>query len=173
MLTKKYRIAACLIAAFALCSWLPAGCAQGTGKMALFNCKEGSFSVMMPGEPKHTSQSMTAPAGPTTLHSYEVDEGETVYLVTYSDYPTLDAAKSLENGVKEQAKAMEGKVVSDKSITVNGRPGRRVRIESKEIIALTMIVVSGNRMCQVVFAGPAGTELPPKAEEFLSSFKIL
>jgi hypothetical protein len=173
MFTKRYGIAACLIVASALCSWPPAGCAQGTGKMALFNCKEGSFSVMMPGEPKHTSESMTAPAGPTVLHSYEVDEGETVYLVTYSDYPTLDAAKSLEKGVKELAKALDGKVVSDKSISVNGRPGRRVRVESKEMVALAMIVISGKRMYQVLFGTPVGAEPPPKAEEFLSSFKIL
>lgn len=173
MFTQRYRIAACLIVASTLCAWLPAGFAQDTGKMALFNCKEGSFSVMMPGEPKHTSTDMTSPAGPTTLHTYEVDEGETVYLVTYSDFPSLDAAKSLENGIKEQAKALDGKVVFDKSISVNGRAGRRVRIESKDFIALTMIVISGNRMYQVVFLKPAGAEPPARAEEFLSSFKIL
>src|SRR5713226_4949534 len=172
MFTKRYRTAVCLIVAATLCSLLPAGSAQDNGKMALFNCKEGSFSVMMPGEPEHTAKDLTSPAGPTTLHSYQVNHGPATYIVAYSDYAQVDAAKSLVDVVNGQAKSLEGKVVSDKSLTVNGHPGRRVRIESKDFIFLTMVVVSGNRLYQVLFVIPQGAEPPPRAEEFLSSFKI-
>ena len=172
MFNKTYRTVVCLIVAAMLCSLLPAGSAQDNSKMALFNCKEGSFSVVVPGEPEHTAKDLTSPAGPTTLHSYQVNNGPATYIVAYSDYGQLDVDKSLVNVVDGQAKSLNGKVVADKSLTVNGHPGRRVRIESKDFIFLTMVVVSGNRLYQVLFGMPQGAELPPRAEEFLSSFKI-
>ena len=172
MFNKTYRTVVCLIVAATLCSLLPAGSAQDNGKMALFNCKEGSFSILMPGEPEHATKDLTSPAGPTTLHSYQANNGPATYIVAYSDYGQLDVDKSLVNVVDGQAKSLNGKVVADKSLTVNGHPGRRVRIESKDFIFLTMVVVSGNRLYQVLFGMPQGAELPPRAEEFLSSFKI-
>src|SRR5260370_37984324 len=107
MFNKRYRTAACLIVAATLCSLLPAGSAQDNGKMAVFNCKERSFSILMPGEPEQATKDLTSPAGPTTLHSYQANDGRATYMVTYSDYGQLDVAKSLVNVVDGQAKILD------------------------------------------------------------------
>src|SRR5260370_8669391 len=89
MFNKTYRTAVCLIVAAILCSLLPAGSAQDNGKMAVFNCKEGSFSILMPGEPEQATKDLTSPAGPTTLHSHHTNADPATYLVSLSHFPPL------------------------------------------------------------------------------------
>src|SRR2546427_5929858 len=99
MFNKSYRTTVCLIVAAMLCSLLPAGSAQDNGKMALFNCKEGSFSILMPGEPEHTTKDLTSPADPTTLHSFQANDGGGTFFGNHFSYWPFGCATTLVDGV--------------------------------------------------------------------------
>jgi hypothetical protein len=143
---------------------------------ATFTSKEGAFSVILPGTPKEKSEAVTSNDGPTTLHTFIVErnEGQNFFLVGYSDYQTkLDAAGSLAGVINGQVESLKGKITSDKTVTLNGHPGRSVTIEAEGILFFSTVYVAGNRLYQIMYGMPKSDVTPPDAKEFFDSFRIL
>jgi len=148
--------------------------AQQENAAATFTSKEGGFSVRLPGKPTEKTEEISSNNGPTTLHTFMVDQGQRFFLVGYSDYQTkLDVSSSLENVVKGQVESLKGKITSDKSVTLAGYQGRSVTIETEETIFFSTVYVAGNRLYQLMSGRPKSAEATAGIKEFFDSFRIL
>ena len=150
--------------------------AQQDQSSATFTSKEGAFSVTLPGTPKEKSEDISSNNGPTTLHTFMVErnEGQNFFLVGYSDYQTkLDADASWASVINGQVESLKGKITADKTVTLNGHPGRSVTIEVEGTLFLSTVYVAGNRLYQMMYGMPKGDAMPPDAKEFFDSFRIL
>jgi hypothetical protein len=141
-----------------------------------FTSKEGAFSIKLPGEPKQNSEDISSLNGPTTLHTFVVEDtnDKCFYMVGYSDYQTkLDEASSLDAVINAQLKGMKGTITSDKKVTLNGHAGRSVTIEGEETVYYSSVYVAGNRLYQVLYGRARAEAVSAAAREFLDSFEIL
>lgn len=89
------------------------------------------FTVSMPGEPSHNTQTTPSAVGPIPIHMYTLSEGFEGYVVGYSIYPdsvfTSAKPEELFNNVQNASISnIQGEVASQLSITINGNPGREV-----------------------------------------------
>ena len=89
------------------------------------------FSVSMPGTPAHDTQSVPSAVGPIPIHLYTLTEGFEGYIMGWSEYPdaVFSAAQpeDLLNGAQSGAiNNVQGQVTSQRSITLNGYPGREI-----------------------------------------------
>lgn len=89
------------------------------------------FTVTMPGTPSHETQDVASAVGPLKLHMYTVSHGFEAFMTGYGEYPEAvfnlskpdDIFNGAQNGVITNIK---GEVVSQRSVTLNGNPGREV-----------------------------------------------
>jgi hypothetical protein len=140
-----------------------------------FVSKEGEFSVKLPGEPKLSSEDLDTAVGKVTLHSFavETNSGNNAYMIAYSDYPTVsDAAGEIDGVINAQVSSFKGKIVADKKVTLNGWPGRTVRIEAPDTTCVSSAYMAGHRLYQVMFITVKTETLPTDVTEFLESFQI-
>jgi hypothetical protein len=140
-----------------------------------FASKEGGFSVKLPEEPKTSSQDVDTDVGKVTMYAFtvETNSGNTAYMVLYSDFPTIpDPANAIDRAINGQVTNFKGTIVTDKKVTLNGWPGRTVRIESADVIVLSSVYLAGNRLYQVMFLTGKGDTIPADALEFQSTFEI-
>jgi hypothetical protein len=101
------------------------------------------------------------------------DLGNTAYLVS-----VLEKAAANQNWqklVEAYAKGSGGKVRTQRPATLAGRPGVEAITddEANNISSLVHMIVVGNRLYQVVSAGPKGHETSVDAYRFRDSFRLL
>ena len=147
-------------------------------KVALteFTSANGKFSVKMPGKPQDQSEQIDSQDGPLDVHTFGVDVGKYGYVVQYNDYSdpvTSDEIEKILSAVRDGgSKQIQGKIVSEKTITRNGFPGKSIQVESGDLVYFEDCYMAGQRLYQVIFSMPVGEKMPPEAEEFRSSFQI-
>lgn len=145
----------------------------------LFSSSVGKFSILMPGTPIERRQPQS---GEVQSMSYSVErEGEAAYLVTYSDFPSelilrTDPNQLFDGGRDEALKRAKGTLISERSVNLNGFPGRDLKIEAPQgLIIHNRIYLVNQRMYQIIVVSP-GTKarfLTKSIEGYLSSFKLL
>jgi len=151
---------------------------RNSAAMMPFVSRAGAFSVLMPGQPQHSSSEIDTPFGRTTLHKFnaETDGGDYAYLVMYADYPSdmsrIDKATLLANICAKGAAGVNGRVVSGKRVSMNGYPGYMARTESDKFTFLHMVYLAGQRLYQVIFTMPKGYQFPANIRSFYDSFTI-
>jgi hypothetical protein len=159
--------------------FLSALCAAQSGppvKFTKFTSREGAFSVQLPGEPIQKSEDTASGNGPTTLHTFQVEEnrGESFYLVGYSDYQAnLDETASLKGVIDAQVTGIKGTITADKKVALNGHPGRAVTIETGDLVFYSTVYVAGKRLYQVMYGMPKAAAISSGGKKFLDSFEIL
>jgi len=143
--------------------------------------KAGGFSVLMPGKPQEQTQEVKAPDGKLSVHllvsALALDR---VVYVSYSDVPAkaIEGKQEafLDSTVKGNVNSLKGKLVTEKKITVgkDKRPGRDVLIDlpDKKQRYRSRIVLSGNRLFQVVALGSEEFVKGKEVEQYLDSFKV-
>jgi hypothetical protein len=136
----------------------------------------GGFSVKMPGTPEDKSEQIDSADGPLDVHTFAVDVGKTGYVVQYNDYSdpvTSDEIEKILAAVRDGgSKEIQGKIVSEKTISRSGFPGKSIQVESGDLVYYEDCYIAGQRLYQVIFSMPAGEKMPKEAEEFRSSFQI-
>ncbi|HWB49101.1 MAG TPA: hypothetical protein VG651_08325 [Stellaceae bacterium] len=134
-----------------------------------FQSDEGRFSIDLPAEPKVLKNS----GGDV---QFEVDRGESGYLVEYTDGSQLkdaDPKDVLDLAQRRVLQALGGKLSGTTPKTVNGNPGREIDFTTKEGKAgRVRVFVAGTRLYQVWFLGPKGEEAKPDIDRFLDSFRV-
>lgn len=148
-----------------------------------FTSQTGGFSVMTPYTLKESSQSVDTAVGKIDIHFFIAEQGGESYLVGYSDYPEAmaqasDPEKMLDSGRDGAVKNVNGTLVSEARITLDGHPGRELTIAAKagngqDLVLRGRIVLVGNRLYQVVTVALKGNENSSRIEDFLKSFKLL
>jgi hypothetical protein len=146
-----------------------------------YSSKDGRFSVLMPGKPQEQTQNVKTPDGKLALHLLvsAVALDRVVY-VSYSDYPAKSVESKqeafLDGTVKGNVNSLKGKLVTEKKIAVGKgkRPGRDVLIDlpDKKQMYRSRIVLSGNRLFQVVALGSEEFVKGKEVGEYLDSFKV-
>jgi hypothetical protein len=160
------------------CLALGAGNRAADEKWQKFTSKEGRFSVLLPGKPMEKTEQVPGPGGKKKeLHTVLlVLSADKIYHLNYNDYPKeqIKEDKNKETAFDALRKALGGKVLSEKKITVgkNKAPGRELLIElpSKQFYRSRVFFI-GNRLFQVVAMGSEEFARGKDADRFLDSFK--
>jgi hypothetical protein len=164
--------------------FLLTGCIDVKPNWREYTSKDGRYSIQMPGAPRETQKEATLPppfSGQLTVQMATVDLGNKAgYAVMYNDYPAAIMAQPigtdqrLEGAVKGGVNAVKGTIVQQKSISLNGYPGREVQISSGDKKQVrTRIYLVKSRLYQVhVIGRDAATITSADADKFFNSFKL-
>ena len=160
----------------------------GCGRIAWreFSSEAGAFSVLMPGEPEQQTETVETDLGRIELTMFitELDE-ETVFFVSYSDYPEQIVDRSepyaiLENARDSTIRSQQGELVQSYRLTLSGHPGLEyladTKIEGRGALIWARSYIEKNRLFQIMAMalkrgeGPAGSH--EEMDRFLRSFRF-
>jgi hypothetical protein len=138
-----------------------------------------SFTAELPAAPKYTATKLKAPGTGSiyTMHQYLVESSERAFIVQSIVYPKdlvlPDAQKTLQNGLDNTGKKMEGGKwasvdwVKHQGLpavdTVGVRDGQEVR---------SFLVMRGRQVFTLIYAGPPATARSGDAARFFASLHI-
>ncbi len=146
-----------------------------------YDSKEGRYSVLLPKEPTLSTEITTAATG-EKLPQYVAlsTEGNSVFYVSYSDLLS-DMTFSFDNAREGMLAAGKGTLISERSISLGGFPGRELRVLIKgpnevEYIDRVRFYHVGMRiyLLQYFFlkSEDGSALVTTKAEKFFDSFKV-
>lgn len=103
-------------------------------KWKLFTAPDGGFTVLMPGNPKVTSQTQKTFMGEINLQVFvaQPPKQEVAYIVAFNDFPDSYGKMANPDEVLKNAQAMalkttQSNLISERSIrSSNGQPGREI-----------------------------------------------
>jgi hypothetical protein len=158
------------------------GASAGAGALPsgwiTFTAPDGSFSVGLPSQPTASTQTVTTANGQLQLYSFQAGtaDGQTVYGVSYADYPTAyvqaaDHQAILDGAVNGFITTSKGTLVQSHAIDVGGVPGRDLTSTVQGGSMHGRIYLSGTRLYQMTTA--SSDPSMPNADAFLASFAIL
>jgi hypothetical protein len=155
---------------------------EKTSEWQVYTSQEGHFQVTMPGSPKKDVESVNTLIGKVDLYLFTVEADDFGYIVGYGDYPSSFVnsgnVEAMLDGARDGAVSnVNGKLVGERRIKVQGFPGRDLWVEATiggEVgMAQMRIVLVGNRLYQVLVAGPKERFAEGQAEKCLNSFKVI
>jgi len=147
-----------------------------------FTSRNGHFTIMMPGTPASSVESVNTAIGVVDLHSFTLETNEFAYFVAYGDFPPAFVqnadTEAMLDGARDGAVAdVNGTLVSERRISVQGFPGRELWIEAtvsgQKGLAQARMILVGNRFYQVLVAGPKEGFVESEAERFLNTFQVV
>lgn len=142
---------------------------------------EGGFTVQMPGTPNKQSQSINTAVGPVTINMYTVETKGEAFIVAYSDYPEAAASQAdpqqlLNNARDGAVRNVNGKITSERSVTLNGKPGKEIigdgSLASQEGTFVARIYWVSPRIYQALYVRPKGSAASENGNKFLDSFQL-
>jgi len=136
-------------------------------------------AALFPGTPQEQKQKVPSEVGEieATMYLLEAEGGVGAFLLMCNDYPKDLAEKAAPDKVLDgardgSAKQMEGKVVSEKKITVNGFPGRELEIATSEFRYFARLVLAKHRLHQAVIMMKTDKVKPEDTRKYLDSLKV-
>jgi len=125
------------------------GCSQSSD-WQLFESKENGFSILFPREPEVNPQIVNTEVGELTLDVYMVEvndqskDDNLVYSVICTEYPASIFQNPTEetfklffrNSVDGAVNNVHGKLLSELIIQFDGHPGREIKIDFREGLAI-------------------------------------
>jgi hypothetical protein len=161
---------------------LVVACLVMVGQAAAYTLvsQEGRFSIEFLAEPKFEKFNEKTDAGYFVERpQWLLDRGTTAWIVSYGDYPLSDvqrigAENMYDNSTRGAVEAVKGKLEQSVSVNTSGVQGREifVLVPGGNMSMRQRFFVTGNRLYQNVYVGPAGSERDATVEAFLASFKI-
>jgi hypothetical protein len=145
-----------------------------------FKSKDGNFSVLLPGTPTESVQTLTAQSEQIDVQFYTLTTGNTAYMVSYSDYPAsifqTTPIKSILDGARDGAvKNSQGRLINETDIVLGTYPGRELNVESSDgtnVMRAHLFVVK-ERLYQVIVITAKGRASSPDLKKFLDSFQLI
>ena len=147
-----------------------------------FAPEEGRFSILVPRTPRKTTETTETQIGTIDTHLFIVTHGDFTYLMVYNDFPrrlisSSDSRVMLDGARDGAVESLSGRLLSEHSISINGYPGRELRIKVSDgpytSIAQVRIYLVGNRLYQIYAIAPETRASSPDMTKFLDSFKLL
>ena len=149
-----------------------------------FQDKVGNFSILMPNKPKKDVDLLESPQGiKIKLISFIsfIKNNSVMYMVSYTDYPievinSLNTDEFLSSSTQGAANNVNGVVIVEQKITLNGYPGREVVIEAamrkpKDATFKTRFYLIKNRLYVIQIYSLKGLISAYEQNNFLNSFK--
>ncbi len=142
----------------------------------------GKFTVLMPGQPQQRKQTQQTRLGNLEINTFAVEQpGLSAHLVTYTDFPvefirTADPNKLLDNGRDEVVRRVQGRLLSESQVSLNGAPGRELKLKAPgELIIHSRIYLVEQRLYQLIVVTPESkaTNLSGSIRGFFQSFRLL
>jgi hypothetical protein len=149
----------------------------GQSKVVPFLSEDGSFSFHFPGPPIHDVLSVPTPTGPQLRHVFRYSDDELVIFVwqVCTPPPSLpaDPEEALDLARLEAHKTIGSTTISERRISVNGRPGREFvdELAGQRSVGRTVLGYKGAFFSVGVSARSKVAE--GKARELLLSFSVL
>jgi hypothetical protein len=145
-----------------------------------YNSAEGRYNVSLPAQPDlSTQESATADGQKFLQYMAKVQQSNVVYLVGYFDHvpgTTFSADRARDGMVS----AVKGTLVSERTISLDGYPGREFKVvakfETTDYVLLAKFWDAENRVyvLQVVYPKSSESEAMSKsAAKYFDSFQIL
>lgn len=101
---------------------------QGQPYPYRYNSAEGRYAVLLPAEPRISSQNATTPDGsPLTQYMAMVADGDGMLMVAYFDYSS-DVQFNLDKARDGMVNSVRGTLLDEHSISLGGSPGRQIRV---------------------------------------------
>jgi hypothetical protein len=148
----------------------------------------GRFVATFEGAVQRGAQPVDTAVGKITMNMVYYDGGAIAHMVIYCDYPAGSVASSggpekvCANASDGAVKSVNGTVRTSSPYQLGDSNGLEVvadippkdpkDLASASIAKLRFFVV-GDRLYQVMYIGPAGTETNPEAVTFLDSFRLI
>ena len=130
------------------------------------------FSALMPVAPEYSTSPVNTVLGTITMHSYQALSGNYLYQVSIGDYPIVPSnPRATLDGVRDGV-VKNGRLLEEKEVSVNGYPGRTVKIEKDNWTIYDRFFLVKNRLYQVMFVMPKSNLTPAAATVFLNSFQL-
>jgi hypothetical protein len=146
---------------------------------AEFVSKEGGFRIKFPGTPKPSTSQQKLETGPAPYHQFLLTKSGVVYLVSYIDHSTVSGSAQDIKAFYELARAQESaggqKLVSEKTVSVDGVAGREFVTEDQDARLTTRQFLVGKRLYKLI-AGIKRTDQAASADAiaaFMDSFHLL
>jgi|GEM_PF-2686560 len=145
----------------------------------------GRFKIRFPGVPQEFEGAYETKVGQITSH-FVMLATEVTHVVNYTDYPMNVEQPELVKGIMDNARdgglarvaKEEPRILSETDVSVEGHPGRFLRVELKgDAIIRYKFVVVGNRVYVLSVGTPkrpeAQAEYEKVATSFFESFKLM
>ncbi|MBF2065325.1 MAG: hypothetical protein IGS39_13015 [Calothrix sp. C42_A2020_038] len=150
----------------------------------VFTPEDGRFSVLMPGQPKVTSQTQRTFMGEINLQLFiaQPPKQEVAYVVAFNDFPDsygqmADPEEVLKNAQEMALKTTKSNLLNQKSIrSSNGHPGREIEyINSGGKITRNRLYFAEGRLYQVMVITTKRQQkfLTKSIAGYLNSFNVV
>ncbi len=148
-----------------------------------FKSEAGQFSIVSPVPFTETTQSTDTDVGRLESHVFSANFRGVAYSVWYMEFPEIafdqkDVQTILDNATAEIPASMSGALLSQKSITLDGYPGREMLIASKtktgrEATTKVRYFAAKARLYAVQVSGEKDNLSTDQTDSFLESFRLL
>lgn len=140
---------------------------------------EGRYSVLVPNQPKLSSQESPNQAGYTlTQYMAQAMDADGVFMTGYFDLPS-DMTYSLDKGRDGFVSAVKGTLLSEEAVSLGGQPGRELKVVAKkaeyEFLIRARVYHVGKRVYIIQHLFLKSTDSPviaAKTAKFFDSFKV-
>lgn len=146
-----------------------------------FQCVEGRFRVLMPGEPKYVRKESEPGAAPVAVHGYSVYRRSRYFLVMYLDLApgamNRDVSEVIDSAVQKRFASIGRVVLQKRPVSISGRVGAEFSMDVPpssppgEGHCDGRIVLDGQRLYQMFAFSAKGEDLATH-RTFLDSFEI-
>jgi hypothetical protein len=143
-----------------------------------FNSEDCRCSAAFPGTPQPKTQGMQTKVGTLEAKMFMLEMPNAFYAMAFVDYPKEAMGKQSPDQLLESARDgavgnVKGKLASETKISMNGYPGRELRIEAPGDLALVArLYLVKERLYQILVVMPKAKEGTADAKKFLDSFKF-
>jgi len=143
---------------------------------------EGGITVEMPGKPTKQAQDVPTGTGKATGQMFTLDKGAEAYVLAFHEFPAAVSSlnidpKVLLKGASDGAvRNIDGKVTSQRDVTVGGYPGTELVGEGskdgKDIEFTIRMYWAKPRLIQTLYLSEKGKGNKENATKFLDSLKV-
>jgi hypothetical protein len=139
-----------------------------------------NFRATFPCQSQIGGQTVDTAAGRVAITTYACGDDQIAYLVAINDYPSGTAKPErvdtmYAGGIDQAAKSANGTIRSITPYTLGGVSGREAVVDQQDqkgTIRLRIFIV-GDRLYQIMYLGPVGTEQGASCLDFLNSFTLI
>lgn len=135
----------------------------------------GGYSVEMPGVPQQRQMQREAEIGPITIHAAQLALPGREFIATHIDFPAGHFARLGLDQAFANARdgaARNRQILGERRLQLGGHPALEVVASRGNVVYVARSVIVGDRVVQVVYGGPLGSETSPDARRFIDSFAL-
>lgn len=144
-----------------------------------FYSEEGRFKILLPTKPTTQTLSMKTPQGELVHHGFTASKGGSFCIIDYTDVPKLLASPENMNTIFTEArdaflKQLDGKLAGESTISLDGHPGREIKVDLRGGEAKARFYMVNERFYQLIFMGISFLdESTGEMNKYFDSFKLV